>query len=76
MSKPQTQGDMILAHLKKHRAITPLEALHLYGCFRLGARILELRQAGHAILTEIVQVTGKSGIKHVAQYRLAGKGRP
>ena len=66
------QNDHILKHLKRHKTITPLEALHLYGCFRLSGRILELRQAGHNILTSIVENNGK----HFAEYRLvkAAKG--
>jgi hypothetical protein len=42
MSK--AQNDMIAEHLKSGRRITPLEALRLYGCMRLGARIYELRR--------------------------------
>lgn len=41
----------VLAHLKKHKTITPLEALSKYGCMRLAARIQELRQS-HSIITE------------------------
>jgi len=44
-----TQNDMILAHLKSGRDLTPLDALRDYGCFRLAARIGELREAGHKI---------------------------
>ena len=44
-SKP-TQAGQILEHLQKHRSITPLDALNLYGCFRLAARIHELRRHG------------------------------
>lgn len=44
-NKP-SQTKQILEHLKSGRTISPLEALELYGCFRLGARIYELRH-GH-----------------------------
>jgi Helix-turn-helix domain len=44
------QNALILDHLRT-RPITPIEALRLYGCFRLGARIFDLRQMGHEILT-------------------------
>jgi len=50
-SKP-TQAAKILSHLKAHGSITPRESLDLYGCFRLAARIKELREAGHAIKTD------------------------
>lgn len=51
-----TQNAQILAHLKTGKSITPLDALKLYGCFRLGARIFELRQDGHNIHSERVPV--------------------
>lgn len=39
-----TQNEAILKHLKEKGSITPLEALELYGCFRLSARIHNLRE--------------------------------
>jgi len=39
-----SQKTQILEHLKEHGSITPLEALRLFGCFRLAARIHELRR--------------------------------
>ena len=47
-----------------HR-ITPIEALDLFGCFRLGARIADLKEAGHEIKSEFVRTA--SG-KHVKSY--------
>ena len=44
-----TQTQMILNHLKSFGSITPRDALDLYGCMRLGARIYDLRKAGHSI---------------------------
>ena len=38
-------------HLIAHGSITPMEALNLYGCYRLGARVWDLRQAGVPIKT-------------------------
>ena len=35
--------------LKSGKTLTPLKALHDFGCFRLAARVLELRQAGYNI---------------------------
>lgn len=61
-----SQCEQILAHLKT-RPITPLEALDLYGCFRLGARVWDLRQDGHDIHTELVERNGK----RFAQYQMA-----
>lgn len=49
----KTQLSHLRAHLKSGRSITPLEALGLYGVFRLAARIKELRDYGWDITTEI-----------------------
>jgi hypothetical protein len=43
---------MVLKHLKRHGTITPVQALNLYGCFRLAARVYELRARGFVIETE------------------------
>lgn len=66
-----TQTEMILAHLQSGKPITPLEALREYGCFRLGARIWDLKQAGHPIEMTLAN----SGDKHFASYRLVEKER-
>jgi hypothetical protein len=63
-----TQCEQILAHLKE-RPITPLEALDLYGCFRLGARVFDLKRDGFDIQTEIIERNGK----RFAQYTLNEK---
>lgn len=63
----QTQIELILAHLKSGRSITPLDALKLYGCFRLGARCHELKKMGYDIKTELVEVSGGA---RVARYTL------
>lgn len=46
-----TQKELILEHLKQGRPISPAQALAEYACFRLAARINELRQAGWPIST-------------------------
>ena len=56
-----TQTNQILDHLKAHRTITPLDALRLYGCMRLGARIWDLRRLGFKIRSEIVTDVNKNG---------------
>ena len=45
--------------------ITPLEALDRHGCFRLAARIVELRQAGHQVVTNRVTRDGKTFAEYV-----------
>ena len=51
MAKSQKQ--MILEFLRAHGSITPMDALnHCKRCFRLSARIKELREEGHKIVTD------------------------
>ena len=54
----------------KREPITPAQALAHLGCFRLAARIGELKNEGHDIKSEIVEVVGG---KHVARYSLVRK---
>ncbi len=64
-----TQTEAILAHLETGESITPMDALNLFGCFRLAARIKDLRDAGHNILTTTID----DGMAHYASYSLARK---
>lgn len=48
-----TQNEIILKHLETYGKITPYEALQEYGCFRLGARIWDLKALGYEIDTII-----------------------
>ena len=65
------QNEAILEHLKTNGSITPIDALMLFGCFRLGARIYDLREQGHAIETK--RVTDNKG-KNYAEYTYRGAG--
>lgn len=47
-----THKAQILSYLKAGNSITPLDALQLFGCFRLGARIWDLRKSGVEIVME------------------------
>lgn len=40
-----SQTELIFAHLIKHGYITPIIAMHEYGCMRLAARIHDIRGA-------------------------------
>jgi hypothetical protein len=60
------QSTQILIHLRQHGDITPLEALGQYRCFRLAARINDLRKDGYRIITEAQRGDGKRW----ARYRL------
>lgn len=63
-----SQSEAILADLRKGKKLTPLEALREYGCFRLGARIFDLRKDGHPIKSE--RVTDPKTNKSYARYWL------
>lgn len=54
-----TQCDLILRHMKSGSTITPLEALNLYGCMRLAARINDLKQQGYEIRSDVYERNGK-----------------
>jgi hypothetical protein len=54
-----SQKQLILKHLEDGKSLTPLDALSLFGCFRLAARINDLRTAGHKINTTNLDVNGK-----------------
>lgn len=61
-----TQAEMILSDLRKGKKITPLDALEDYGCFRLGARIWDLRKDGYPIKSELFEDHRKE--KRYARY--------
>jgi len=67
-----TQNDMIHQHLVCEGPITPAQALALYGCMRLGARIWELRRQGYRIHEERIKVQTRRGTAYVSQYRMEG----
>lgn len=62
----KTQCENILAWLKRGYALTPLDALKHFGCFRLGARIWDLKQEGYNISTTLRFIDGK----RFAEYHL------
>ena len=62
----QSQRDRIKKDLLRGILITPMSALKDYRCFRLAARINELRDEGFQIATE----TRSNGESHFAEYSL------
>jgi len=64
-----TQTKMILKDLQRGKAITPIDALRDYQCFRLAARVADLREQGHDIVTDEIVKDGK----RYASYRLANR---
>ena len=61
-----TQCEQILKHLQTRGTLTPIDALNEYGCFRLAARIKDLRDSGY----DIVTVNENQGEKTFARYLL------
>lgn len=49
----KSQKQLILEFLQAHGSITPMDAInHCRRCFRLAARIADLRAEGHNIITD------------------------
>lgn len=70
------QDKMILNHLKSGKSLTALEALRLFNCLRLAARIEEIKEQGYPVKTEIVSANGKRYAKYIlkaADYRGGGR---
>lgn len=67
-----TQNESIRKYLEEGHRITPLEALEKFGCFRLGARVSDLKKQGLDIRTDIIH--DKETGKHYASYRLVKHG--
>jgi hypothetical protein len=61
-----SQSERILDWLS-HQPIDPLTALTKFGCMRLAARINDLRNAGHMIVTTTKELPNG---KKVAQYAM------
>ena len=62
----RSQCNAIIDYLATGRSLTPLEALRRWGCFRLGARVWDLKRQGHRIHSSMVERAGK----RFASYRL------
>jgi hypothetical protein len=64
--RTDSQNALIKGWLMNGRSLTTLEALNMFGCFRLAARISNLRDEGMDIHTEIVEINDK----RVARYSI------
>lgn len=64
-----TQNEMIRKYLSEGNGLTALEALRLFGCSRLAARINEIREQGFPVDSELVEVETRHGeTARVARY--------
>ena len=66
MSVKESQCKRIATYLNGGGILTPMDALDMFGCFRLSARIADLRRSGYRIKTKLVTEKGKT----FASYRL------
>ncbi len=71
--KRKTQKEKVRQYLESGRSITPIEALEMFGSFRLGAIIFTLREEGMPIKTDFVTNRYKTKF---AKYTLEQKTQP
>ena len=62
-----SQNKQIADYLNKGKKLTPIDALNKFGCFRLAARIADLRNEGMSIVTNTIKLKNK---KQFAQYSI------
>ena len=55
------QKSMILQFMRDYGSITPSQAIEEFGCYRLGARIWDLRHDGYDIKTQTVTRKNRYG---------------
>lgn len=72
MNRHITQKQQIAQYLLEGNSITPIEALNMFGCFRLAAVIFDIKKEYEWDVTStmIVEEDGK----RYASYKLAEKG--
>lgn len=67
----RTQTEAVLDYLREVGPLTQHEASARLGVARLGARVWDLKQRGHAIHTELVEAPSRyGGPARVARYSL------
>ena len=62
-----SQTKQIANYLNKGKKLTTLDALNKFGCFRLAARIADLRNNGMSIVTKKIKLDNN---KQIAQYSI------
>lgn len=58
----QSQREQILQYLKNGNSITQMEAIEMFGCTRLAARINEIRDAGYPIKSKMISSKNRYGV--------------
>lgn len=70
----RSQNEKILNHLMTEGSITQAEAVEKYGCYRLPARIYDLKEQGHDIKTiRCVKKNEEGNVVQFAKYVLVGE---
>jgi hypothetical protein len=74
-AKPMSpQCSRLLTYLQEQGPINPMQAWERLGIYRLGARVFDLREAGHKIDRDLVEVSNRFGeLCRVARYELKGE---
>ena len=72
VGKKRSQTQRVLDYLTKHGSITQQEAISAFSCYRLAAKIFELRKAGLVIKTEKVPFANEFTNGYYAVYTLVG----
>ena len=66
----ESQNARIKAYLQSGKSLTALDGLHLFNCFRLGARIHDLKNEGMNIESQLIEITSDGRKKHISRYKL------
>jgi len=59
-----SQVARIIKYLGSGKGLTGLQALKMFGCFRLASRIYDIRQAGYTVESYRVKQNGKTFCKY------------
>jgi hypothetical protein len=65
MKKENPQNRLILEHLYNEGSITQMEAVNLFNCYRLSARIYDLRERGNNIKTVYITKNHKTFARYI-----------
>lgn len=68
----EAQNKEIKKYLMTGKKLTALDALYHFSCFRLSARIYDLRSEGMAIEARTRQIMSGGKKKHVTEYYING----
>ena len=67
----ENQNKRIRKYLETGKSLTALDALYQFSCFRLGARIHNLKSEGMNIESTLIEITSDGKTKRIARYHLA-----